>query len=245
MVSSSWIRSAETVATSGAASVIAARSARRHGVFEPGGKLRRAQHAQRIFAERGGCQDVDPPGADIGLAIVGIDELGRGQRPGQHVHPEVPPSKVLGDRDVRPAGNLEVAMAAAKRALAAGQGDVDGLAVDGELDHRKRGADEIDPAQRAQPVHQLLEWDAGHNVIGVDGERVDPLGLGADLVADSSAYGEERAGRQRRSEAFVEGGRAVHRTHPIAPHVPRGTLLQMFHGEHLIDAGGSELKRPA
>ena len=54
------------------------------------------------------------------FAAEGIDEFAAGQGPGNHVHPKVSPGKVVAERDLRPALDLEVAMPVADRAFATG-----------------------------------------------------------------------------------------------------------------------------
>ena len=131
------MRSAETERISGAASAIAARVSRRHFVLESCRKLGRPQHPQRVLCEALGRQNVDPSRADVRLAAVRIYQLARRKRPSEHIHAKVTPGEVLLERHVRAAMHLEIPMADTDRALAAGEGDVDGLAVEGQLQHGK------------------------------------------------------------------------------------------------------------
>jgi hypothetical protein len=133
-----------------------------------------------------------------------IDQFSRGQRARQHIHPEVPPRKVFLERDFGAALNLEIAVASADRALAPGQGDVYRLAINSELDHRKRGTHKVNAADRAETRDQLVEGKPDDDVIGICGRKLDAVDPSADLVANAAADGEKRSARQDGSQTPVQ-----------------------------------------
>ena len=184
---------------------------RRRLVAEARGELRGAQHAQRVLVEGDRGEDVDPPRADIGLAAVGVDQFAAGQRPSDHVHPEIAPRQVVLERNIRSALDLEIAVTMPGRALAARQSQINGQAVGRQLGHCKGRSNQIDPPQRLQARGQFAQRQAGDDVIEILGRNVDALELGAKLVAHAATNGKKPAGRERLSQPAVEWMRLVHR----------------------------------
>ena len=140
------MRSAATLATNGAACVIAERSAGVVSYSNLAENLGGAQHSQRVLDERLRGENLDSAQADVAAAAVRVDQVPRRKRPGHHVHAEVAPGEILFKRHVRPALDREIAVPDSRRALAPRQGDVHRLAIDGNLQNGKRGTHEIDPA---------------------------------------------------------------------------------------------------
>ncbi len=123
------------------------------------------QHAQRIFQEGGGCNDVYPAPPDIGFSPEGVDEAARWDRAGEHIHPEIAAAEILFQGDVGAASYLELAVAGAERTFAPRQGDVNRLTAGSELKHGKRGADDVNPAQRLEASREFFERNPGHDVV--------------------------------------------------------------------------------
>jgi hypothetical protein len=116
----------------------------RQHITEPRGELCRPQHPQRILVERRLVDDVDPPEPDILDPAVRIDHLIVHHPARDHVHPEIAPPQIIGQRNLRPGLDRELLVADAGRALPARERDIRVARLMPKLDHRERRPDHID-----------------------------------------------------------------------------------------------------
>ncbi|HEY1428197.1 MAG TPA: hypothetical protein VGF18_01385, partial [Candidatus Tumulicola sp.] len=113
-------------------------------VFKASDKLCGSEHSQRIFFERSLAQNVDFPAGNICGAPVWVDQATGWNFAGHHIHAKVASGQIVLEWDVGAALHLEVPVADTDGSLAAGKRDVDGAAVDRELDHSESRPHDVD-----------------------------------------------------------------------------------------------------
>ena len=202
---SSPIRSAETVATSGARGRDRRCRALRQREPEARRELGCPQHAKRVVLERRFVDDVDPRQADVLEPAVRIDQQVVGEPPRDHVHPEIPPAEIILQWDLRPRLDGKILVTGPDRAFAARQGDIGFAGRMAEFEHGERGADHIDPPGVAQPLEQRFERQPGDDVVQVLRRSLDPVEPDASLVPHPAADGEDGRRVEGRLQNVIEG----------------------------------------
>ncbi len=159
-----------------------------HGEAVDRGEAGGAQDAQRVVAEARRRGHGHPAPGDGLQPLVRVDHRPVAEAHGDGVAGEVATPEVLFQGDLGAGLDEEVLVAVGRPvlfALAARHGDIVGLLVPGELDHREALADRVGLAEGRQPGGDLVVAHAGD-------QQVDVLAGGElpvkDPVADRAAH---------------------------------------------------------
>lgn len=163
-----------------------------------------SKHAERVFYERVLAERIEASIDQVGAAVIGIDDLAGIECTSHHVHPEIPPCQIFLERDFRGRFDGEIAVFRADGAFSARKCDVSGPAVDHELDNTERRADEFSLPDGAKASDNLVQRDAGYQIVQVRILRLGPAYFCQKLVSHPAADGKNSSSDERTDEQRIQ-----------------------------------------
>ena len=182
-------------------------------------ELHAAQDPQRILRERGAGVS-QHPGAQVGAAVVRIEDCAGERIVGDRVDREVAPRRRLGrgQRGIRSHG--ETAMAGTGLRFAPREAEVVLGAADAQLHHAETPPDQVGRAERRQDADQGLVIGARHldvEILGIESEQpVAHAAAHEPRPPDGAHRGQDR--EQFSGQAHRKIG--AHRQEEFCPNIP-------------------------